>query len=139
MPTIYDQALDKNTANYQPLTPLHFLSRAALVHPERVAIVHGERRITYREYYSNAHCLASALSERGVKPGETVAIMAANIPAFLDASFGVPMMGAVLNTLNTRLDASTLAYILDHSECRVLLSDTAYAPVIKEALALCER
>lgn len=139
MPDKYRDGLGKVPANYQPLTPIQLLSRSALVHPERIAIVHGSRRITYKDFYSNARRLASALIQNNVKPEDTVSIMAANIPEFLDAHFGVPMTGAVLNSLNTRLDAKALAFIFDHAETDVLLTDTAYAEIIKEALAISSR
>jgi fatty-acyl-CoA synthase len=135
----YRDGLEKVPANYQPLTPIHLLSRSALVYPERIAIVHGDRRITYKDFYANARRLASALTNYGVNPEDTVSIMAANIPAFLDAHFGVPMTGAVLNSLNTRLDAKALAFILDHAETDILLTDTAYSKVIKEALSISSR
>ena len=135
----YTDGLDKVAANYQPLTPLTFLDRTADVLPEKVAIVHGDTCTSYRQFRQNARRLASALIQRGVKPGDTVSILAANIPAFLEASFGVPMTGAVLNSLNTRLDADTLAFILDHAQCTVLLADTAYSHVLTEALSQCKQ
>jgi len=136
MPSPYDAQLDPVEANHQPLTPLTFLKRAAFVHPDKLAIVHGERRISYRAFYDRARRLASALSRRGVTKGDTVSVMAANIPAMLEAHYGVPMSGAVLNALNIRLDAANIAFILDHGECKVLLTDRGFAPVIKEALSL---
>jgi fatty-acyl-CoA synthase len=139
MTNIFETNLDRNQANHQPLTPLGFLERAALVHPDKIAIIHGDMRITYQEYFNNSRRLASALSSKGISLGSTVSILAANIPAFLEASFGVPMTGATLNALNTRLDAAGLAFILDHGECDVLLTDTAYSTVVKEALTLCQR
>jgi fatty-acyl-CoA synthase len=132
----YNTDLDKNPANYQPLTPLSFIERSAKVFPERMAIIHGKQRYTYAEYYARCRRLASALKKRGIKKGETVAVMLANTPAMLDAHYGVPMMGGVLNTLNTRLDAAALAFILDHGEAKVLISDREFAPVIKETLKL---
>src|SRR5829696_2945221 len=104
--TQYDIDLDKNPANFQPLTPLTFLQRAAAVFPDHPAIVHGQRRWTYAEFYARARRLASALSQRGIGRGDTVSVMLANTPAMLEAHYGVPMTGAVLNTLNTRLDAA---------------------------------
>ncbi|GAA6205518.1 acyl-CoA synthetase [Thalassotalea sp. SU-HH00458] len=139
MSNIYNQGLDKVAANSQPLTPINFLNRTADVYPEKVAIIHGEQKITYRQYRNNVRRLASALVQRGVKPGDTVSIIAANIPAFLDAHYGVPLTGAVLNSINIRLDALAIAFILDHGECDILLTDTAFAPVVKKALALCSR
>ncbi|MFT6206307.1 MAG: fatty-acyl-CoA synthase, partial [Colwellia sp.] len=139
MNNIYSQGLDKVAANSQPLTPINFLNRTADVHPERVAIIHGKQKITYREYRQNVRRLASALMQRGVKPGNTVAIMAANIPAFLDAHYGVPLTGAVLHSINIRLDAECIAFLFDHGECDVLLTDTAFSSVVKKALTLCSR
>ena len=139
MNSIYNKGLEKVAANNQPLTPINFLNRTADVYPERVAIIHGEKKITYREYHKNFRRLASALMQRGVKPGNTVAIMAANIPAFLDAHYGVPLTGAVLNSINIRLDAESIAFIFDHGECDVLLTDTAFSSVVKKALLLCSQ
>jgi fatty-acyl-CoA synthase len=127
--------LKPNPANFAALTPIFFLPRAAAIHPERVAVVHGERRITYREFYARARRLASALARRGVRPGDTVAVMLPNVPAMLDAHYGVPMLGAVLNTINTRLDARTVAYILGHGEAKVLITDRELAGQVGPALA----
>ena len=135
----YDLDLDKNAANYRPLTPLNFLERAASVFPDRTAIIHGRQRVSYAEYYSRARRLASALSQLGIKRGDTVAAMLANTPPMLDAHYGVPMTGAVLNALNTRLDAAALAFILDHGDAKVLISDREFAPVAKEVLGLVKR
>lgn len=132
----YQTDLDRNPANYEPLTPLTFLPRSAEVYPDKTAIIHGDLRYTYREFYARACRLASALKARGIGEGDTVSMMAPNIPAVLEAHFGVPMIGAVLNTLNTRLDAPALAFILDHGECRLLLTDREFSPLIKEALSL---
>ena len=139
MNNIYNQGLDKVVANSQPLTPINFLNRTADVYPEKIAIIHGKQRITYDEYRKNVRRLASGLIKHGVKPGQTVSIMAANIPAFLDAHYGVPLTGAVLNAINIRLDAENIAFIMDHGECDVLLTDTAFSGVIKQALALSKR
>ncbi|WP_373089320.1 acyl-CoA synthetase [Sneathiella sp.] len=132
----YETDLDVNLANYEPLTPLTFLSRSAEVYPEHCAIAYGERSISYADFYSRARRLASALVARGLGQGDTVSIMAPNVPAVLEAHFGVPMMGGVLNALNTRLDAGALAFILDHGGCKLLLTDREYSATIKEALAL---
>src|SRR5215470_6021085 len=121
--TIYDTGLDRNHANFQPLTPLSFLERAAAVFPERIAIVHGARSWTYGEFYARTRRLASALSGQGIGRGDTVSVMLANTPAMLDAHYGVAMTGGVLNTLNTRLDAAILAFTLDHAETRLLITD----------------
>jgi fatty-acyl-CoA synthase len=135
MPTPYDTGLDRNAANYQPLTPLSFLARAATVYPDVTAIIHGGRSSTYREFYARAKKLASALARRGIKRGDTVSVMLANTPAMVEAHYGVPMTGAVLNTLNTRLDAAILAFTLDHAETRVLIIDREFSQVMKDALA----
>lgn len=135
---IFERDLDINPANYQPLSPVGFLERSAMLYPNKVAIIHGERRITYSEYLNNAKRLASALTSKGIKKGSTVSIMATNIPAFLDAHFGVPMTGATLNSLNTRLDADGLAFILDHAETDILITDTCFSPIVESALKLSE-
>lgn len=134
--TIYDRDLDKNPANFQPLTPLTFLERAADVFPDRVAVIHGEARQTYASLRERAHRLGSALARRGIGRGDTVAVMLANTPAMIECHYGVPMCGAVLNTLNTRLDAATLAFILDHGEAKVLITDREFAKVMADALAM---
>ena len=135
MPTPYDIDLDRNPANFQPLTPLSFLERAAAVYPDRTAILHGGRSWNYRQFYARARQLGSALAGRGIKRGDTVSVMLANTPAMIEAHYGVPMAGAVLNTLNTRLDAAILAFTLDHAETKVLITDREYSKVIKEALS----
>jgi fatty-acyl-CoA synthase len=135
MPTPYDTDLDRNAANFQPLTPLSFLARAAEVHSDATAIIHGGLVRSYRDFYARAKQLASALSRRGVKRGDTVSVMLANTPAMVEAHYGAPMTGAVLNTLNTRLDAAILGFTLDHAETKVLIVDREYSKVMKEALA----
>jgi fatty-acyl-CoA synthase len=134
MPTQYDTDLGRNAANFQPLTPLSFLARAAEVYPDRTAIIHGGLFRNYREFYTRAKKLASALSRRGVKRGDTVSVMLANTPAMVEAHYGVPMTGAVLNTLNTRLDAAILGFTLDHAETKVLIVDREFSKVMKDAL-----
>jgi len=134
----YQFDLDKNPANYQPLTPLSFLERAALVYPDHLAIIHGPLRRTYRDFYARSKKLASALAKRGIGKGDTVAVMLANTPAMLECHYGVPMTGAVLNTLNTRLDAAIIAFSLDHGEAKVLITDREFAKTIKPALAQCK-
>jgi fatty-acyl-CoA synthase len=134
----YDQDLDRNGANFQPLTPLSFLERAAFVFPERVAIVHGALRRNYRDFYARSRRLGSALARRGFKRGDTIAVMLANTPAMLECHYGVPMCGAVLNALNTRMDAGALAFMLDHGEAKALIVDREYAGVIGQALAQCK-
>ena len=116
----YDRDLDRNAANFQPLTPLTFLERAAEVFPDRLAIAHGPLRRNYRDFHARSKKLASALAKRGIVRGDTVAVMLANTPAMLECHYGVPMCGAVLNTLNTRLDAAALAFMLDHGEAKAL-------------------
>jgi fatty-acyl-CoA synthase len=134
--TIFDRDLDRNPANFQPLTPLSFLARAAGVFGKRTAIIHGARSFTYGDFYARARRLASALSRHGIARGDTVSVMLPNVPAMLDAHYGVAMTGAVLNALNTRLDAAMVAFILDHAETRVLIADREFSNVVKEALGL---
>ncbi|MEA2834808.1 MAG: 3-(methylthio)propionyl---CoA ligase [Methylobacteriaceae bacterium] len=131
----YDTNLDRNPANHQPLTPLTYLSRAALIFPDHPAIVHGDLKRTYRDFYTRSRQLASALSKRGIGRGDTVSVMLANTPAMLECHYGVPMCKAVLNTLNTRLDATILAFTLDHAETKVLIVDREFSPIIEEAAA----
>ena len=131
----YEIGLDKNAANYVPLTPIGFLLRSAAVYPNRLAVAYGERRYSWRAMLERCRRLAAALAARGLGRGDTVAVMAPNTPEALEAHFGVPMAGAVLNALNIRLDAETIAFILRHGEAKVLITDTEVSPVIKEALA----
>jgi fatty-acyl-CoA synthase len=138
MGTPYETDLDRNAANYQPLTPLSFLARAAQVYPDQTAVIHGARQWTYREFFARARRLASALSRRGVKRNDTVAVVLPNTPPMLEAHYGVPMAGAVLNSINTRLDAAIIAFQLDHGEAKVLITDREYSKVVKAALALCK-
>ncbi len=133
---IYDEDLDRTEANYQPLTPLNFLARAALAYPDHVAIVHGSLQRTYAEFYARSRRLASALQRRGIAKGETVAAMLSNTPAMLEAHHGVPMTGAVLLSINTRLDAAVIAFQLDHSETRVVIVDREFSAVMAQALRL---
>jgi fatty-acyl-CoA synthase len=134
--TIYDSDLNRNPANFQPLTPLSFLARAAGVFAGRTAVIHGARSFTYADFYARARRLASALSRVGIARGDTVSVMLPNVPAMLDAHYGVAMTGAVLNSLNTRLDAAMVAFILDHAETRVLIADREFSKVVKDALGL---
>ena len=138
MPTAYDTDLGRNAANFQPLTPLSFLARAAEVYPDQTAIIHGARSWSYREFFARARRLASALAKRGIKRGDTVAAVLPNVPAMLEAHYGVAMAGAVLNSINTRLDAAIIAFTLDHGEAKVLITDREYSKVVKEALANCK-
>ncbi|MFL5251391.1 MAG: acyl-CoA synthetase [Rhodopila sp.] len=128
--------LPKNQANYAPLTPLTFIERAAYVYPDRLAVVHGTDRWTWKQAYARCRRLASALSRRGIGKNDTVAVMAPNTPPMYEAAFGVPMCGAVLNTLNTRLDADTVAFMLKHGGAKALITDREYSAVIEPALAL---
>jgi fatty-acyl-CoA synthase len=135
----YQQHLDKNPANHAPLTPLSFLERAADVYPSRTAVIHGGWRADYAELRRRCRRLASALAGRGVVPGDTVALMLPNTPAMLEAHYGIPMAGAVINALNVRLEPETIAYILDHGEAKVLLTDPEFSGPIAAALARAER
>jgi len=134
--TPYDIDLDRNPANFQPLTPLSFLERAASVFPDHTAIVHGELRRSYGDFYARARRLGSALAQRGMSRGDTVSVILANTPAMLECHYGVAMSGAVLNTINTRLDAAVVAFQLDHADAKVLIADREFSRLAKEALAL---
>ena len=136
--TPYDLSLGKNPANYTPLSPLSFLPKAAAVYPDRIAVIHGTRHYTWSVLYKRARQLASALQKRGVGKGHTVAAMLANTPEMVEMHFGPAMIGAVLNTLNTRLDAEAIAFMLDHGEAKVLVTDREFAPTIERALQLCQ-
>jgi fatty-acyl-CoA synthase len=135
MTDAYREGLDRRPANFQPLTPLSYLERSAAVFPDRVAIIHGELRTTYADFYTRARRLASALRQAGVAPGQTVATLLLNTPPMLEAHYGVPMAGAVLNTINTRLDGAAIGFILDHGEAQAVLVDSELAPLLAEALA----
>jgi fatty-acyl-CoA synthase len=135
----YETGLDKNAANFVPLSPIGFLLRSAAVYPNRTAVIHGEQRYTWREALERCRRLASALAKRGIGRGDTVAVMAPNVPALFEAHFGVPMAGAVLNALNIRLDADTIAFILKHGEAKALITDGEFAPVMSRALAQLDR
>jgi len=138
MTNLYDVDLDRNPANFQALTPLSFLDRAAATFPGKPAVIHGDITYTYGEFYARCRRLASALSKRGIGIGDTVAIVAPNVPAMLDCHYGVPMIGAVLNTINYRLDAPTIGFILDHGEAKVLLVDREFSECVKQALTQCQ-
>ncbi len=137
--SIFEQGLERRTANFAPLTPLTFLRRSAFVHPERTAVVHGDSRFTYAEFYTRARRLASALKRRGIGPGKTVAVMAPNVPALLEAHYGVPLAGGILNPINTRLDPAAIAFVLEHGEAQVLITDKELSPAVKPALAQLQR
>jgi fatty-acyl-CoA synthase len=132
----YAQGLDRNAANYTPLTPVSFLAKAAAVYPERLAVVHGRVRRDWRETYERCRRLASALARRGIARGDTVAAILPNVPAMTELHFGPAMIGAVLNTLNTRLDAEAIAFMLDHGEAKVLFTDREFAPTVEKAVRL---
>ncbi|CAB5659543.1 Long-chain-fatty-acid--CoA ligase [Delftia tsuruhatensis] len=139
MTSMYDQHLDRNSANHAPLSPLGFIARTAEVYPERLAVVHGELRRSWSQTYARCRQLASSLQKAGIGKNDTVAVMLPNTPPMVEAHFGVPMAGAVLNTLNTRLDAETIAFMLDHGEARALIVDPEFAGVVAKALQLRQR
>ena len=130
----FEDHLDKNPANYVPLSPVSFLPWAAGTYPERTAIIHGDQRRTWREVQGRCLRLASALARRGIGKGDVVSVMAPNVPELFEAHFGVPMSGAVLNNLNVRLDAATIAFILDHGGAKALITDKEFSPAVKAAL-----
>jgi fatty-acyl-CoA synthase len=132
----YLRGLDKTPANYQPLTPIGLLERAAVTYPRHTAIIHGSQRTSYADFYARSRRLASFLAGRGIRPGDTVSVMLSNTPSMLEAHYAVPMTGAVLHCLNTRLDAAILAFQLDHAEAKVLISDREFSSLMKQALAL---
>jgi fatty-acyl-CoA synthase len=132
----YENGLDRNAANHQPLTPLGFLERAAAIYPDRTAIIHGAGRWSYAAFYARTRRLASALARRGIGRNDTIAVMLPNTPAMLECHYGVAMAGAVLNTSNVRLDAATIAFSLDHGEAKVLITDREFSATVKAALAL---
>ena len=132
---IYEQNLDKNAANFAALTPLSFIERAASVYPDRIAIIHGDTYQTWQQTWQRCCRLASALKKRGIGAGHTVSFMAANTPEMFEAHFAVPMTGAIINALNTRLDAKAIAFILEHAETRILFTDREYSATIEGALS----
>ena len=134
MPNIYEQHLDRNPANFAPLSPIPLLERAASVFPDHPSIVHGARRYTWSETWTRARRLGSALSRRGIGNGDTVAVMLPNVPEMFECHFGIPMTGGVINALNTRLDAATIAFILNHGEAKILITDREFAPTVETAL-----
>ena len=132
----FDTNLDKNTANFVPLSPLSFISRAKDIYPNYESLVYGKRSYTWKETYNRCTKFASALEKQGIGKGDTVSIIAANTPEIFEAHYSIPMIGAVINTINTRLDAETIAYILDHSDAKLLITDTQFSPTMKKALSL---
>ena len=131
----FGDTLARQRANYVPLSPVQFLERSALVWPHKIAVRHGTQAFTYREFEERCRRLASALAQRGIGPGDTVAVMAPNVPALLEAHYAVPALGAILNALNYRLDARTIAFCLDHGAAKALVTDAEFAPTVKAALA----
>jgi fatty-acyl-CoA synthase len=138
-PGRFDEGLERGPANYAPLTPLAFLERSAAVYPRKPAVIHGDRTYTYAEFRERAHRLAAALRTRGIGPGDVVSILAPNVPAMLEAHYGVPMAGAILNALNYRLDAGAIAFILQHAGARLLIADTEFADTVERVQALLPR
>ncbi|HXE49356.1 MAG TPA: acyl-CoA synthetase [Ramlibacter sp.] len=136
MTHIFDQDLPRNEANFTPLSPLTFIERTAEVYPQRLAVIHGDLRRSWSEHYERCRRLASALARHGVGKADTVAVMLPNTPPMLEAHFGIPMAGAVLNAMNTRLDAETIAFMLDHGEAKVVIVDPEFAGVMTKAIAL---
>ncbi len=134
MTNIYDKNLEQTPANFAALTPLNFIERAATVYPEQLAVVHGQVRRNWRETYARCRQLASALEGAGIGKGDTVAIIAPNIPELFEAHFGVPMIGAVLNAINIRLDAANIGFILGHAEAKVVLVDREFGEIVEQAL-----
>ena len=132
----YNIDLDRNPANYQPLTPLQFLERAATVFPDHTAIVHGNLRVNYAQFYNRARQLGSALANISITRGDTVSVLLPNTPAMLECHYGVPMTGAVLHSINTRLDAAVIAFQLDHAQTRVAIVDSEFMPLLREALTI---
>jgi fatty-acyl-CoA synthase len=134
-PGAYDAPhLARQPANFAALTPLHFLARAAAVYPDKVAVIHSAQRFTYSEFYARCRRFADALRRRGIEPGDTVSVLAPNVPALLEAHYAVPMAGAVLNALNYRLDARSIAFILGHGDAKLLIADREFAPLTQDAL-----
>ncbi len=133
--SIFEQDLPKTQANHVALSPLTFIERSASIYPDYPAVIHGDIRRSWRETWARCRRLASALEKRGIKPGETVAAMLPNVPAMFEAHFGVPLAGCVLNTLNIRLDAEAIAYMLEHGEAQAVLVDPEFAGVIEDAVS----
>ncbi len=134
----YETGLEKSPANHRPLSPLSFLERSAATFPDRTAVIHGDRRTSYRDFYARCRRLAGALTRAGLGKGDTVAVVAPNIPAMLELHYGAPMIGAVLNAINYRLDAAAIAFILDHGEARIVFVDREFSGLVNDALALCK-
>ncbi|APC00007.1 acyl-CoA synthetase [Polynucleobacter asymbioticus] len=139
MANIYEQGLERNPANYTPITPILFLERSAEIYPNKTAIIHGKLRQTWQQTYERCRRLASALQKRGIGLGDTVAVMLPNTPPMVEAHFGIPMAGAVLNALNTRLDAESVAFMLNHGEAKVVIVDPEFSGVMKKALEIVKK
>lgn len=139
MANIFEQGLERNSANFTPITPLLFLERSAQVYPDRLAIVHGKLRQTWSQTYERCRRLASALQKHGIGLGDTVAVMLPNTPPMVEAHFGIPMAGAVLNALNTRLDPESVAFMLNHGEAKVVMVDPEFSGVMKKALEIAKK
>ncbi|MBU3577630.1 acyl-CoA synthetase [Polynucleobacter sp. UK-Kesae-W10] len=139
MANIYEQGLDRNPANYTPITPLLFLERSAEIYPNKVAVIHGKLRQTWAQTYERCRRLASALQKHGIGLGDTVAVMLPNTPPMVEAHFGIPMAGAVLNALNTRLDPESIAFMLNHGEAKVVIVDPEFSGVMKKALEIARK
>ena len=139
MANIYEQGLERNSANFTPITPLLFLERSAEIYPNRVAVIHGKLRQTWMQTYERCRRLASALQKHGIGLGDTVAVMLPNTPPMVEAHFGIPMAGAVLNALNTRLDPESIAFMLNHGEAKVVIVDPEFSGVMKQALAIAKK
>ena len=133
---IYDQDLDTNAANFTPLSPISMMRRVASIYPDKAAVVYGERRLTWGDIYTRCVNVATALTRRGIARGETVAVLSANLPEMFEVHFAVPMTGAVLNAINMRLDAASVAFILEHGEAKLLLVDKEFGPLAEQALGL---
>src|SRR4249920_3628906 len=134
-PSPYEVDLDRKPANHAPLTPLTFIEWSASVYPDRLAVIHGARRFTWKETYARCRRLASALAKRGIGTGDSVAVMLANTPEMYECHFGVPMTGGVLLSLNTRLDAEAISFMLAHGGTKLLITDREFSPTVKGALA----
>ena len=132
--TIYEQGLAQSSANFTPLSPLSLLRRAASIYPDKTAVIHHQRRLTWGEIFGRCQRVASALTKRGIGKGDTVAILSANTPEMFEAHFGIPACGAVLNTINTRLDSGTISYIFEHGEAKVIFADTQFLSVVEDAI-----
>ena len=133
---IYDQDLEANLANFTALSPISMMRRAATIYPDKLAVVYGERRLSWGDVYRRCASVAAALTRRGIGRGDTVAALSTNLPEMFEAHFAIPMSGAVLNAINMRLDAASVAFILEHGEAKLLLVDKEFGPLAEQALGL---